>query len=168
MRGGQLLNRPGPAGSGRAERSLIQQPLPDIAPTGNGAIGQTSKRPCGRLCRTAPARRFSGLSMIGRILQLGMLIIAIPSIGGAEAAERLDLNTVTAAQLRALPGIGPERAEMILRVRKKSGLFRSIEELFAIPRLTRRQFERLKKKLFVDQKGLEPLRPNPPAAVRSG
>ena len=73
------------------------------------------------------------MSMIGKVLQLVTLTIAIPSIGAAEAAERLDLNTVTAAQLRALPGIGPERAEMILRVRNKSGPFRSIEELIAIP-----------------------------------
>lgn len=108
------------------------------------------------------------MSMIGKVLQLVTLTIAIPSIGAAEAAERLDLNTVTAAQLRALPGIGPERAEMILRVRNKSGPFRSIEELIAIPRLTRRQFERLKRMLFVDQERLEPLRPNPPAAVHSG
>ena len=167
MRGGQLLNRPGSAAAGRAERSLIQQPLPGTAPTGNGAFGQTSIRSCERLCRTAPARRFSGLSMIVKILQFGTLIIAISIIGDAAAAEKLNLNTATAAELRALPGIGPERAEMILRVRKKSGPFRSIEELIAIPRLTRRQFERLKKKLFVDQERLEPLRPSPPARVRS-
>ena len=108
------------------------------------------------------------MSMIGKFLQIGTLMIAISSICAAEAAARLDLNTVTAVQLRALPGIGPERAEMILRVRNKSGPFRSIEELIAIPRLTRRQFERLKKKLFVDQERLEPLRPSPPARVRSG
>lgn len=107
------------------------------------------------------------MSRIGSILQLGTLIIAIASIGAAAAAERLDLNTATAAELRALPGIGPERADMILRVRKKSGPFRSLEELFSIPRLTRRQFERLQRKLFVDQQRLEPLCPSPPATIRS-
>lgn len=160
--------RPGSTGPDRVGRALIQQPHPDKAPIGNGALSPTSKRPCGRLCRAGPARRLSGLSMIAKILQLGTLIIAISSIGGAAAAERLDLNTATAAQLQSLPGIGPERAEMILRVRKKSGPFRSIEELLSIPRLTRRQFEGLKRKLFVDQERLEPLRPSPPAAVRSG
>ena len=108
------------------------------------------------------------MSMIGKIFQLGAFVIAISGIGGAAEAERLDLNTATAEELRALPGIGSERAKMILRVRKKSGPFRSIEELFSIPRLTRRQFELLKRKLFVDQERLEPLRPDPPAAVRSG
>ena len=108
------------------------------------------------------------MSMVGKILQLGAFVIAISGVVGTAAAERIDLNTATAAQLQSLPGIGPERAEMILRVRKKSGPFRSLEELFSIPRLTRRQFERLKRKLFVDQEKLEPLRPSPPAAASSG
>ena len=108
------------------------------------------------------------MSMVGKILQLGAFVIAISGVVGTAAAERIDLNTATAAQLQSLPGIGPERAEMILRVRKKSGPFRSLEELFSIPRLTRRQFELLKRKLFVDQEKLEPLRPSPPAAANSG
>ena len=67
------------------------------------------------------------------------------------AAELLDLNTATVKQLAALPGLGAERAKMIVRVREKSGPFRTLEELLALPRLTRRQFEELKSLLFVGE-----------------
>ena len=84
---------------------------------------------------------------------LGWLLVAM-AIGFApviEAAELLDLNTATAEQLTALPGLGAERAKMIVRVREKSGPFRAVDELLALPRLTRRQFEELKSLLFVGE-----------------
>jgi len=77
-----------------------------------------------------------------------MAIGAAPMLG---AAELLDLNTATVKQLAALPGLGSERAKMIVRVRERSGPFRTLEELLALPRLTRRQFEELKSLLFVGE-----------------
>jgi len=62
-----------------------------------------------------------------------MAIGAAPMLG---AAELLDLNTATVKQLAALPELGAERAKMIVRVRERSGPFRTLEGLLALPRLT--------------------------------
>lgn len=75
--------------------------------------------------------------------------MAVSATPVMEAAELLDLNTATVEQLAALPGLGEERAKMIMRVREKNGPFKSLEELLTLPRLTRRQFERLRGLLYV-------------------
>jgi len=90
-----------------------------------------------------------------------MAVAVVPVI---EAAELLDLNRATVEQLSALPGLGAERAKMIVRVREKNGPFRALEELLAIPRLTRRQYEGLQGLLFVGEEN----RGGKPTRVQAG
>lgn len=47
----------------------------------------------------------------------------------AEAGDKLDLNTATAAELSRLKGIGPKKAEMIVRDREQNGPFASPQDL---------------------------------------
>ena len=75
-------------------------------------------------------------------------------------AKPLDLNTATVKELERLPGVGRARAEMIVRVRSANGLFKSVEELQALPRLTKKQFQVLRKCLTLG--GTEPSRQAPP------
>jgi len=49
------------------------------------------------------------------------------------AAGKLDLNTASAIRLRAIKGIGPSRAEEIVRYRSKKGAFTSVDELNQVP-----------------------------------
>jgi competence protein ComEA len=50
--------------------------------------------------------------------------------GGAPTpGAPLDLNTATAAQLEALPGIGPSLAQAIIQEREHEGGFRSVDDL---------------------------------------
>jgi competence protein ComEA len=54
------------------------------------------------------------------------------SVGGGAAAA-VNVNTATAAQLEALPGIGPMLAAAIVQERERSGPFRSVDELTRVP-----------------------------------
>ena len=65
--------------------------------------------------------------------------------GIAKEAAKIDVNSATRQELETLPGIGPARAAMIVRIRETSGPFQSVEELRALPRLTDKQFEKLRR-----------------------
>jgi competence protein ComEA len=67
-----------------------------------------------------------------------------PAGGGAGAAGPVHLSTATAAQLDALPGIGPVTAEKIVSYREQHGAFHSIDELDAIPGIGPARIEQLR------------------------
>jgi competence protein ComEA len=48
-------------------------------------------------------------------------------------AEKLDLNTASTVHLRGIKGLGPSRAEEIVRYRSKHGPFASTDELDRVP-----------------------------------
>jgi competence protein ComEA len=48
-------------------------------------------------------------------------------------AEKLNLNTVSTVHLRGIKGLGPSRAEEIVRYRGKHGAFASIDDLDHVP-----------------------------------
>jgi competence protein ComEA len=64
--------------------------------------------------------------------------------GGGAAAGPLNLNTATAAQFEALPGIGPVLAQHIVDYRTRHGQFRSVDELRQVEGLGSARFAQLK------------------------
>jgi competence protein ComEA len=58
---------------------------------------------------------------------------AAPASGTAAPAGPLDLNTAGAAQLDALPGIGPVLAQRIVDYRAQHGRFASVDQLDDVP-----------------------------------
>ena len=57
---------------------------------------------------------------------------ADPTVSGAVVGGRVDLNTATAAELDALPGVGPVLAQRIVDHRKQ-GPFTSVDQLDDVP-----------------------------------
>ena len=76
-----------------------------------------------------------------------LLLCALAGLLVAKQPPRapININTATVEQLQQLPGIGPTRAAQVIRLRQKNGPFRSVEELRALPRLSEKQFQELRK-----------------------
>ncbi len=62
----------------------------------------------------------------------GAVGAAASAVGGSTPGP-VHLNTATADQLDALPGVGPVTAQKILDYRSKHGAFSSVDELDAVP-----------------------------------
>jgi competence protein ComEA len=69
---------------------------------------------------------------------------------GARALPALDLNRAGAAELDALPGIGPVLARRIVEHRTRHGPFRRVEELRAVRGVGPLLLDRLRGRVRVD------------------
>lgn len=67
----------------------------------------------------------------------------------AAPSEPLDLNRASFSELLALPGIGPTRAERIVRYRWVHGPFRSLDDLLKVPGIGPRLLEKLRDRVTV-------------------
>jgi competence ComEA-like helix-hairpin-helix protein len=63
---------------------------------------------------------------------------------GLADETKVDINRAGAAELEALPFIGPVRARRLIELRTQRGAFHRLEEIMAIPGLGPRQFESIK------------------------
>jgi competence protein ComEA len=71
------------------------------------------------------------------------------SADAPRSASTVNINTATAEQLAALPGIGPKTAERILEYRQKNGSFKKIEELMNVKGIGEKSFLKLKPRITV-------------------
>ena len=67
----------------------------------------------------------------------------------ASAAETVNLNSATAAQIASLPGIGVKTAELVVQYRQKNGPFKKIEEIMNVRGIGEKSFLRIKDRLTV-------------------
>lgn len=80
------------------------------------------------------------------------LLLALPLCAAPKKklpAHPIDLNAATLQQLEELPGVGPVTAQKILDFRKKSGAFKSVNDLLAVPRISKSRFAKIKPYVYV-------------------
>jgi competence protein ComEA len=78
----------------------------------------------------------------GQQVLVGVQGAVAPGTSGASAL--LDLNTATAQDLDALPGIGPVLAQRIVSYRDQQGRFTSVEQLDDVPGIGPSIYDQLK------------------------
>lgn len=88
---------------------------------------------------------------------LAFALAALLSTGLATAAGKpapagkVNLNTATAEQLTALPGVGPKLATRIVEHRQQQGAFKSIQELMNVKGIGEKNFQKIQAYLTVSE-----------------
>jgi competence protein ComEA len=72
-----------------------------------------------------------------------------PAHAKPAATATVNLNTATAADLEALPGIGAKTAARIVEYRQKNGPFKKVEELMNVRGVGEKNFLKLKPQITV-------------------
>jgi len=83
-------------------------------------------------------------------------VVSLAASGVAFAAEKaptgkINLNTATAEQLGALPGVGPKLAARIVEHRQKEGSFKTAQELMNVKGIGEKNFQKLQSYLTVGE-----------------
>ena len=97
---------------------------------------------------TAAGRTASGAADAALV---PMSVSAAPA--QSAAGEKLDLNTATAAQLEALPGIGEMRAQRIIAYRAANGPFEDADDIMEVPGIGAGKYEQIRDSVTVTQEG---------------
>ena len=102
---------------------------------------------------------------------LSLLLAALPAAALAQAKAAaapkaastavVNINTASAAELDALPGIGAKTAARIVEYRQKNGPFKKIEELMNVRGVGEKNFLKLKAQITVGAAKADHERPNP-------
>jgi len=88
---------------------------------------------------------------LNRVVALGLALVLslLTSTGVALAAAKpaptgkVNVNTATAEQLTALPGVGPKLATRIVEYRQKSGGFKSVQELLNVQGIGEKNLQKI-------------------------
>ncbi len=77
------------------------------------------------------------------------LVAAAPAAGPTVTEGKININTASAEELTALPGIGPSYAQRIVEHREKNGPFKKVEDLLNVRGIGEKTFEKIRDRLTV-------------------
>jgi len=110
--------------------------------------------PVGARCEGQPA-----MSVLPVVALLWLAPCAPPQVPATSDAPKLDLNAATQDQLMALPGVGPKRAEAIVKRRQRRP-YRRVRDLRAVKGIGPKRYRQLKDLVMV-QRPARQSRPKP-------
>ena len=97
--------------------------------------------------------------MLLSLVALAFLVTVHPAAAAQTAAKAtaratakpasVNINTASAAELDALPGIGAKTAALIVEYRQKNGPFKKIEELMNVRGVGEKSFLKLKPQIII-------------------
>ena len=76
-------------------------------------------------------------------LVLSLMVVLFLSVGPAFAADKVDINTATKAELVMLPGVGDSTADAIIMYREQNGPFKSVDDLDNVKGIGDKKLEKL-------------------------
>ena len=100
-------------------------------------------------------------AVAGRLATAALLVVfgLVAGAGAAGAAESkggsgimVNINTASAEELQALPGVGERRAEQIVSLRKERGSFKQIAELLEVRGIGPAMLERMRPQVTLSGK----------------
>lgn len=97
-----------------------------------------------------PSRRLQSGERVAFDRATGRVIVNhMPASDRLALGMPIDLNRATPEELALIPGIGRTTAAKIARFREEKGLFPSIDELKRVQGLGKKQYEEMRKYLFI-------------------
>ena len=97
------------------------------------------------------SRSYVTLSLLTFMLVVGFSGMALAdekhSDDGAMAAQKIDVNTATAEELQQVKGIGPKKAEEIVKHRTANGPFKSVADLANVKGIGEASVEKIKSQI---------------------
>ena len=72
-----------------------------------------------------------------------------PAANPAASVAMVNINTASAAELDALPGVGSKTAALIIEYRQKNGPFKKIEEIMNVRGIGEKSFLKMKPLIMV-------------------
>lgn len=77
-------------------------------------------------------------------------LASIANVPASPSTGKINLNSATAAELDALPGIGPVRAQAIITYRSQIGGFRKVEDLLGVDGIGEKTLENVRNLVSVN------------------
>lgn len=85
---------------------------------------------------------FRFIKYLVAVLCLGLLFVVAQ-------AQAVDINTATATELATIKGIGPKKAEAIVKYRTEHGAFQSVDDLMKVPGIKAKTLANIKDQVSV-------------------
>jgi competence protein ComEA len=128
--------------------------VPDLKPGAGRPTGVTARRITAWPCQGGTMRRVKfGAALVLAVLLAAPMIAAGQASAPAKATPSavININSATADQLDALPGIGAKLAARIVDYRQKNGGFKKLEDLMNVQGIGEKNFLKLKPLITLGQ-----------------